>query len=85
MRFMMMGKVHHNSWLLGSLSFALMFALSPWLGTPKSERGKGGDRNQKTLSLEVKKVYEYLSDPDTKRKARDRMGYHGRSKKTRET
>ncbi|GKF39130.1 hypothetical protein Tco_0119191, partial [Tanacetum coccineum] len=24
--------------------------------------------------------YEYLSDPDTKRKARDPMGYHGRSK-----
>ncbi|PWA69699.1 hypothetical protein CTI12_AA295670 [Artemisia annua] len=37
-RFMTMGKVHHDSLLLGSFSVALVFALLPCLGTPKCPR-----------------------------------------------
>nr|GEX83837.1 hypothetical protein [Tanacetum cinerariifolium] len=61
---MMMGKVHHNSRLLGSLCFALMFSLShsPWRGTPK---------NPKTLQPKNKVLVAEIFDWDEEKVSDD--------------
>nr|GEY16267.1 hypothetical protein [Tanacetum cinerariifolium] len=55
---MMMGKVHHNSRLLGSLSFALMLSLSPspCLGTPKPNTADGHAKPESQWTPDERRV-----------------------------